>query len=253
MPGRRRCRRLPSIRHIGAMTRFRASARRAAAARTAGSSGGGRGVEHDLRLRDDGRIELAVGGADGRLPDHRRAAAVEGDAVAGDGGADARGADELVAGVGRRWRCRRQAFSTVPTAPSVSAKAMIAPPWRMLPAVQRSGRTPSSATTRVGVASTRRTPISPGSSGSRPAAPRGRASRASVRKSRQVRDGATPMTASGSAVAISGTTQIRTTASSISTTNGRTPQMMSDSGMSARMFWMTKMSSPTGGWISPAP
>ena len=49
---------------------------------------------------------------------------------------------------------------TVPSAPSASAKAMIAPPCRMWPAVHRSGRTSSVATTWSGPASTTFTPIS---------------------------------------------------------------------------------------------
>ena len=56
-------------------------------------------------------------------------------------------------------------FAIVPKAPSVSAKAMIAPPWRTLPVVHRSGRTSIDATTRSGVTSINCTPIRPGNKG----------------------------------------------------------------------------------------
>src|SRR5689334_4052625 len=54
----------------------------------------------------------------------------------------------------------------VPIAPSVSANAMYAPPWRMPPLVHSSGRTSIDPTTRSGAASSSRIPISPGKSGS---------------------------------------------------------------------------------------
>jgi hypothetical protein len=57
-------------------------------------------------------------------------------------------------------------FTSVPTAPNVSANAMYAPPCRMPPAVHRSGRTTISASTRSGASSVMRTPIEPGNSGS---------------------------------------------------------------------------------------
>src|SRR5262249_7868152 len=60
-----------------------------------------------------------------------------------------------------------------------------------------------------------------------------------------------PITAFGSAVAMPGNTQISITANSISVTKGSTPQMICDSEMSGAMFLMTKMFSPTGGWMRP--
>ena len=49
-------------------------------------------------------------------------------------------------------------LSTVPTAPTVSAKAMTAPPWRIPGTVHISSRTVISASTRSGVASRIRIP-----------------------------------------------------------------------------------------------
>src|SRR6201999_113532 len=53
-------------------------------------------------------------------------------------------------------------LSHAPTAPNVSANAMIAPPCRMLAAVQRSARTASVPRTRSFAASTSSIPISRG-------------------------------------------------------------------------------------------
>jgi len=61
----------------------------------------------------------------------------------------------------------------------------------------------------------------------------------------------TPITASGSAVAMPGNMQQRMIATNIRPTKGMTPQITSFSGMSGAIFLMTKMLSPTGGWIRP--
>jgi len=82
--------------------------------------------ENKLGLRHQ-RDEAALGGGDAGLPDHRAPAAMHRDRLAGDAGAERRGAMKLVllsivvvpAPSGR--------LRIVPVAPSVSAKAMIAP------------------------------------------------------------------------------------------------------------------------------
>ena len=48
-----------------------------------------------------------------------------------------------------------------------------------------------------------------------------------------------------------GKRQIKSTASIIKSTKGSVPQMMSDREMSGAIFLITKMFSPTGGWINP--
>jgi hypothetical protein len=48
-----------------------------------------------------------------------------------------------------------------------------------------------------------------------------------------------------------GTKHISRMARNIKPRKGITPQITSFSGMSGAMFLMTKMFSPTGGWISP--
>ena len=63
-----------------------------------------------------------------------------------------------------RWPSPR--FAAVPIAPSVSAKAMIAPPCNTPPTVQSCGRTSISARTTSGATEVRRTPSRPGSRGS---------------------------------------------------------------------------------------
>src|SRR6266481_950816 len=60
-----------------------------------------------------------------------------------------------------------------------------------------------------------------------------------------------PMTACGNHVAISGNMHSKTTASIISPTNGITPHTTSRKGISGAMFLITKMFSPTGGWMRP--
>src|SRR3954465_6216388 len=56
-------------------------------------------------------------------------------------------------------------FMNVPTAPSVSANAMSAPPCRMSPVVHKSGRTLKLATTFSAVTSENSIPSSPGNNG----------------------------------------------------------------------------------------
>src|SRR6266545_1403591 len=60
-----------------------------------------------------------------------------------------------------------------------------------------------------------------------------------------------PSTASGSQVAIPGNAHSSTTEAAMRPTNGMTPHTTSFSGMSGATFLMTKMLSPTGGWMSP--
>src|SRR5215471_10845081 len=55
----------------------------------------------------------------------------------------------------------------------------------------------------------------------------------------------------GNQTDISGTRQSTSTASIISSTKGSVPQITSLRGMSGATLRMTKMFSPTGGWISP--
>src|SRR4051812_15168428 len=62
-------------------------------------------------------------------------------------------------------RAPSRRLAKVPTAPSVSANAMMAPPCSTSPVVQRSGRTSSVATTLSAPASTSVIPSVPGNSG----------------------------------------------------------------------------------------
>ncbi len=109
------------------------------------------GQQNHLRLSHDGD-ELAVLARDARGPHRGPLADMDRRRLAGDGGTFLRAPMKLVLLSMVVVLAPRGMLSTAPMAPSASAKAMIAPPCMIWPAVHRSGLTPSRATTLSGSA-----------------------------------------------------------------------------------------------------